>query len=159
MSVAIFVFGSTPLNDKEADEPPEQPQPSRHGDEIWFDGGPPDKELRSTMARLHNNLGHPDTPTMIRMLLAANATDKALEAARALKCAVCMRAKAPHASKPAKIHRVGSLNMGVALDVIFQADAAGTTFRYLSILKLSGLLHVVVQVGQGTGTTASTTCW
>eukprot|EP00973_Karenia_brevis_P092163 12411074-Karenia_brevis.AAC.1 len=89
MKLDLFIFGTTHEQINEDLGPTPQPsprqQPSTYGDQIWFEGGPEDVDVKRTVARMHNNLGHPEAATLTRMAIAANASSQALAAIRALR--------------------------------------------------------------------------
>ena len=141
--LAIFIFGvSRQTREQDSAPPAVAPSISHHGTEVWFEGGPQDKGLRAVMVRLHNNLGHPDTPTMVRMLFQADARDEAVLLAKALRCGACIRAKGTHLARPSRVPRVGSFNTHAGIDIFFLRDAKKETWMYLSIVELSAMYHV-----------------
>ncbi len=48
------------------------------------------------MKRLHTNMGHPPTQTMIRILKAGKATQEAIQCARELQCDISVYREASH---------------------------------------------------------------
>ncbi len=89
---------------------------------------------------MHHNYGHPDQAVFVRALIRAGASDEAILAA--LRCSTCIRLRACDHPRPSRIPR-GTFNQFVALDMFYLRDASRTQFTFLSVLDLSGLLHVV----------------
>ena len=152
VSLGVFVFGNSSLTrqqERERDEP-SAPEPAptvfRHSDDIWFEGGSTSKEMRSLVARMHNNMGHPETNTMVRTFIEAGASDEAITTARALRCGACLRTRQPHLARPARVPRVGTFNEVVGIDILFITNCRGKKFMYQSVLDMSGKMHIAVLV-------------
>ena len=114
--------------------------------EIWFAGPnlkPEEKKVAPTVARMHANLGHPRTADFARFLNTAMASQVSIDLARRLRCAACLRTRAPAQARPARIPKFGSFNSRVGLDFFYVKDAEGNTHQLLSIIEYTGLLHVV----------------
>ena len=83
--------------------------------DIWFEGGPPmSREMQSSVARLHCNLGHPPKQEIVRILAAAGKLDsKLLAALDALRCGSCIRmtktTKPPTSSTSSAVRFSGAL--------------------------------------------------
>ena len=162
---AIFFFGIVPdssLNEKDNAQPEAgtrmKPQPQQETDEatemlkphqpgfrdISFPGlhGTP-KWLLQVLRRLHTNLGHPSTPTMVRHLTASGASDAAVQAARHLRCKVCLRVQPPREPRPAKPFTPRPFNDRLDLDVLWLHDIRGTVHGYLSQVDDATCYHVL----------------
>ena len=75
------------------------------------------QSVKRALLRLHNNLGHPSTQDLIRVLRHSGASSEAIAQAKDLECTVCQNCRQPHASLPAKISHSTVFNEKVGLDV------------------------------------------
>eukprot|EP00438_Fugacium_kawagutii_P011147 Skav200228 [mRNA] locus=scaffold2352:155227:163374:+ [translate_table: standard] len=94
--VGIFFYGMPP--DEEETFPSTKTEETGNKatgvtTDIYFDGGPPmSREMKSSIARLHCNLGHAPKQEIIRILAAAGKLDsKIIAALDALRCGSCIR--------------------------------------------------------------------
>ncbi|CAE7889819.1 RE1 [Symbiodinium microadriaticum] len=160
--VAVFFFGTAPatsLNEAENEQPETQVKkvetdeveetevmrPHQPGfRDITFPGlkGAP-KWLLQVMRRLHTNLGHPSTPTMVRHLSASGASEAAIQAARHLRCEVCLRVQPPRLPRPAKAFTPRRFNDRLNLDVLWLKDISGRAHGYLSQVDEATCYHVL----------------
>ena len=101
------------------------------------------KWLLQVMRRLHTNLGHPSTATMVRQLTSAGASDVAIQAARHLRCEVCLRVQPPREPRPAKPTLPRRFNDRLDLDVLWLKDIRGKTHGYLSQVDDATCYHVL----------------
>ena len=62
-------------------------------------------KVKTSLRRLHNNLGHPTNQQLIRVLKHGGASEAALNAARAFQCDQCLAQKSPKVALPAQVHR------------------------------------------------------
>ena len=76
-------------------------------------------KVRSTLKKLHNNLGHPSTRTLQRILKNAGATEQAVKEAEQIEaaCDVCLQRKRPTPSLPANPEKAVDFNQRVGWDV------------------------------------------
>jgi hypothetical protein len=107
MRLAIFFFGNAPdshpdfptapMPDGEAAGTTSTTKVQNVTTDIHFEGGPPmSREMRTSIARLHCNLGHPPKAEIVRLLAAAGKLDnKILAALDALRCGTCKRLSKP----------------------------------------------------------------
>ncbi len=109
VAFAIFVHGQAP--DAQGEVGPGELEISYGGrkarvsDEIWFEGLGPEisKAIQSAGGRLHQNMGHPPEPVMLRNVAFAGGGRDTLVAIKALRCSVCLRNRARRAPlRPAK---------------------------------------------------------
>ena len=78
---------------------------------------PKDVNLEASVMKCHVNLGHPSKERFIHMLKSANASEKAIEIAKSLKCSTCSM-KRLHESHPVSKHkRATSFNQQINMDV------------------------------------------
>ncbi|OLP93808.1 hypothetical protein AK812_SmicGene24243 [Symbiodinium microadriaticum] len=160
--VSVFFFGTAPATslDDAANELPEaESKINQKGEvddsevmkphqpgfrDISFPGlkGAP-KWLLQVMRRLHTNLGHPSTATMVRHLTASGASEAAIQAARHLRCEVCLRVQPPREPRPAKPFTARRFNDRLDLDVLWLKDISGRAHGYLSQVDEATSYHVL----------------
>ena len=160
--VSVFFFGTAPATslDDAANELPEaESKINQKGEvddsevmkphqpgfrDISFPGlkGAP-KWLLQVMRRLHTNLGHPSTATMVRHLTASGASEAAIQAARHLRCEVCLRVQPPREPRPAKPFTARRFNDRLDLDVLWLKDISGRAHGYLSQVDEATSYHVM----------------
>ena len=165
IKVAFFIFGrppgepknSTPAAVREGRQEVPQDAPAAAGDppprredvgngELYFAGPPLTVQQRAVapiVARLHKNLGHPSNVDLVRLLNQHGGSQEAVDLARRLRCAPCLRTVRPKSPRPARIPTTGPFNSCIALDFVYLHDCSGQVFQNLSILDLSGGLHIV----------------
>lgn len=61
------------------------------------------QSLKRALLKLHNNLGHPSTQDLIRILKHSGASSDAIAQAKDLECTVCQNCRQPAAALPAKV--------------------------------------------------------
>ena len=101
MRVGVFFFGAAADDeqDQQQEERPEAAEPSTQPlpgfkTEIWFEGGPADfpRELKASLARLRDNMGHASREELVRILAASNNLNaKVIAGLDALRCGSCIR--------------------------------------------------------------------
>eukprot|EP00435_Cladocopium_sp_Y103_P051731 s413_g16.t1 len=77
----------------------------------------PVDQIRQSLKRLHNNLGHPDTTNMVRILRNAGASSRAIEEARKFSCEICIQRQRPTPCLPPSAHSIVDFNHRVGVDV------------------------------------------
>ena len=155
--VAIFGYGrapaDVPVQQNDPDDegaPPSVPKGHRHNAELWFEGISNDqapREIRSLVARLHVNMGHPRTADFVRHVVGCGASPATLRAAAALRCASCTRkGKLRPQASPAKIPKIGAFNTKIEFDMFYWIGGDGTARRMLGIIRTSTRYHVATFV-------------
>ena len=76
-----------------------------------------DEKLKTSLKKLHQNLGHPPNSHLIRILKHGGASTKALQLAKAFACEQCDAQAQPKSALPAQTHRVIVFNAQVGIDV------------------------------------------
>ena len=76
-----------------------------------------DEQLKGLVLKVHKNLGHPQTGDFVRILKNAEASERAIQAARNLECPVCIGQSQPKSAAPAQGHRVLEFNSQIGIDV------------------------------------------
>ena len=74
-------------------------------------------KVQQAVKKLHQNLGHPSTKDLVRILRHSNASTEAVKAAQNLTCSVCSNHALPASSLPAKTSRVMEFNDKIGLDI------------------------------------------
>ena len=75
------------------------------------------QSVKRALLRLHNNLGHPSTQDLIRILKHSGASSDAIAQAKDLECTVCQNCRRPYAALPAKATHATVFNEKIGLDV------------------------------------------
>ena len=98
--------------------------------------------LKSTLRKLHCNLGHPSSSDLKRFLKAGGTHPEFLEAAKWLRCSSCEQSKRP------RIHRRHHIpphdlqfNDEVLVDCVQLKDARNKGFWFLSVLDRATMYH------------------
>ena len=81
------------------------------------------RHVQSSLARLHQNLGHPSLGDLSRHLKYARAEASILKAAKSMRCQVCDRNKRTHAPRPAASPTFLDFNALVSVGVFSIFDA------------------------------------
>lgn len=75
------------------------------------------KSIELAIKKLHNNLGHPSTKDLVRILRHSNASTAAVKAAQEFSCDVCKNHSHPASALPAKVSRTMEFNEKIGLDI------------------------------------------
>ena len=167
--MGVFVFGDAPGEDSDqqvqqqvAEHHPPTPKPPDltqeldnitkvdQSKEIWFHNLPRTvgPEIRSAIARMHNNMGHPSEAEMVRNLSFCGASSESLMAAKALRCAVCLRGRGRPvlSSRPARAIITLTFNEHVYMDIFYIEDATKHLHIAMGIIDEATGFHVVVRL-------------
>ena len=128
--------------------PPEAAAPAsdpRGASAISFDPEVP-QHVGAALARLHQNLGHPENRDLTRHLRYAGADQAVLKASKSLKCQTCARCKRPAAPKPATLPSLLDFNQMVSLDVVHVFDSQRVRHELLSVIDHSTTFHLVKRI-------------
>ena len=99
--------------------------------------------IRSVLKRLHTNLGHPSSESLVRHLAAAGASGPALHGAKHLRCATCLRTKPPSQPRPSKSFQARRFNDRLMMDIIFVKDITRQTHAFLNQLDDGTTFQVI----------------
>ena len=110
-------------------------------------------DVAATLRRLHQNLGHPAVPDLVRHLRLAGASTEVLKAAKSLSCETCRRCHGPRSPKPASEPKLVEFGEVVGVDMMFAYDIEKKKHKLLSIVDYASSYHVVVKVPNQTGST------
>lgn len=75
------------------------------------------EQIRMSLKRLHNNLGHHSNQDLVRVLTDAGGSKEAIEEAKKYSCEVCIQRQRPTPSLPASAHQILDFGHRVGLDV------------------------------------------
>ena len=151
--VAIFFYGEAPEEPAERlqfDDDREIPTTAKVAGlntDIHFEGGPPmSREMRSSLARLHCNLGHAPKTEIIRILAAAGKLDsKILAGLDALRCGTCKRltkpTKPPTSSTASASRYAGAFGEHLQADIIYIRLLDGYACPVLGMVCMSTNYH------------------
>ena len=101
------------------------------------------RDLKMAIRKIHVNLGHADTRSMLRALRVSRASEVAIKACRLFRCAECPRLQEPRIPRPSKLPFVDEFNVMIGLDVFQEKDSAGQTWSWLNILDQATTFQVV----------------
>ncbi|CAE7038139.1 RE2 [Symbiodinium sp. CCMP2592] len=79
--------------------------------------GQKEDQMRESLLRLHNNMGHPAPSALCRVLKHGGASQAAIEMAKQIECDVCKAQRKPESAPPAQGERVSRFNERVGIDV------------------------------------------
>ncbi|CAE7366584.1 GIP [Symbiodinium natans] len=101
------------------------------------------KEVRSAVARLHINAGHPPRQELVRLLAAHGSINAAvLTALEHLKCGTCERARVPLKPRPASVPEfVGQFAEQLQADLFYVRDLSSTNHALLGVTCLATKLY------------------
>ena len=74
------------------------------------------RDLKASIARVHQNLGHPDLAVLLRSMRITKASSSALRAARLFQCPDCPNRGRPKIPKPSKLPTVDEFNVILGMD-------------------------------------------
>ena len=152
---AVFFYGNAPdeqVIDADEKELPDAATadsgrlPGFNTDIRFVNGPPMTKEMRTSIARLHCNLGHPPKAEIVRILAAAGKLDsKILAALDALQCGSCLRlskATKPPASSTSTVTKYsGCFGDYIQADIIYIRLLDGKAYPVLGLICMSTNYH------------------
>ena len=150
--LAIFAYGfrrglPEPVSPEQSKAPTMVPNLPT---DIDFPGLSPEvpQEVRSSVARLHLNLGHPSRQELSRLLAyEGNLPDVVHECARKLRCATCERLKPKQAPRPSGQPSlvIGQFGDELQMDVFYCRTLTTQTFIVLGMVdRATGLQQAVI---------------
>ena len=93
-------------------------------------------EVRSSLKRLHQNMGHPSNSDLARHLRLAGADPVVVEACKKIKCQVCQRNKRGGSAKPSSMPNLLEFNQVVAVDAFTVYDCHGDKLELLMAIDI-----------------------
>ena len=76
------------------------------------------RAVRTAVARMHQNLGHPTKVELVKLLAMHGASAATMAAAGALRCAACIRSRPPQHARVSKPSFVGQFGDRLQLDAV-----------------------------------------
>ena len=108
-----------------------------------------DPEGRREIARLHNNLGHPDANVFVKFLTERKAEPQMIQAARDYCCDTCLEiVPEPKLARPSAIHQDGDFGDTIGMDVAYWTNSAGEKFMFTHVIDEATLFHQAVATGR-----------
>ena len=120
--------------------PPEQESVPSHGP--MFRGLP--QPLQQMIAKVHKNLGHPDTRQLQQALKRNGWSDVIIQAVQDFQCDVCFEKSQPKAPRPAHIHAPREFNDLVVFDGVDWSDGQGNKFTFVHFLDTATNFQIAV---------------
>ena len=106
---------------------------------------PTDDQIKSSLKKVHNNLGHPTNRNLIRVLRNAGGSDRALRLAGEFSCEICANRQHPGPCLPASAHQIVDFNHRVGIDVkLFPGWEENQKVKCLNIVDYASSFQVVV---------------
>ena len=148
MRLGIFFFGNAP-EDEKSDQQPQQADPLGTSStmplpgfktEIWFENAPPSltSSMRSSLARLHVNMGHASLEELVRILAASNnLTSNIIIGLDALRCGSCIRLKQPKpppTASTAPASQAGFFGENLESDIVYMRLLTGEAVPVVGII-------------------------
>ena len=154
---ALFIFGYAPEDSPavrqettENDDRVEGIGPAsksglKYSSDIWFEGlnkynAPAD--VRSIVARLHLNYGHPSKEDLLRFCAVQGASATTLAVVSALRCNACARNVSTSNVRHTRLPKVGQFNDRVSLDIVHVKDVVGLDHLVLGAIDRATWLDI-----------------
>ena len=116
-------------------------------------------EVKSSLRRLHQNLGHPSNVDLARHLRLAGADPAVIEATKKMTCQVCARNQRGHSAKPASLPNLLDFNQLVAVDAFYVYDAQGEKVELMMAIDIgTGFVSAGRLQGHSTSTMEASFC-
>ncbi|CAE7749525.1 GIP [Symbiodinium necroappetens] len=116
-------------------------------------------EVKSSLRRLHQNLGHPSNIDLARHLRLAGADPVVIDACKRIRCQVCQRNKRGSTPKPASLPTLLEFNQVVAVDAFYVYDCEGTKVELMMAIDVgTGFALAGELQGHSTLTMEATFC-
>ncbi|CAE7257019.1 GIP [Symbiodinium sp. CCMP2592] len=141
-------------------EDPDEDKIKRGAEGISFeDGSKIASEVRSSLRRLHQNLGHPSNTDLARHLRLAGADPTVVEATKKLRCQVCSRHRRAASAKPASLPNILDFNQLVAVDAFYVYDVNGEKVELMIVIDVgTGFIAAGHLQGRSTSTMEASFC-
>ena len=112
-----------------------------------------DPEVIRQVQKIHDNMGHPDNRTLVRVLKYGRAKPEYVEAASRLTCSACQAARRPTKQRPAKAPTTYEFNATVGLDLFFlEGPAPGTKVPVMNLVCHGTGFQLAVPIASRAGT-------
>ena len=93
-------------------------------------------EALRVVQKLHRNLGHPSTKSLVELLQSRNASETLIQVAGSYVCAACQRYRKPNQPAPSSVNTVENFNQKVQSDV-FWIKEGGVKYPILSNIDMA----------------------
>ena len=93
-------------------------------------------EALRVVQKLHRNLGHPSTKSLVELLQSRNASETLIQVAGTYVCAACQRYRKPNQPAPSSVNTVENFNQKVQSDV-FWIKEGGVKYPILSNIDMA----------------------
>lgn len=101
---------------------------------------------KQDLARIHNNLGHPDPTVLAEHLKAQKAPEHIVEAALEYACDACAESVSRKTRRPARLHEPREFNDLVGLDGIYWTGIRGFQVQILHCVDEASLFHLARRI-------------
>ena len=116
-------------------------------------------EVKSSLKRLHQNMGHPSNLDLARHLRLAGADPTVVEACKRLRCQVCHRNQRGASAKPATLPNLLEFNQLVAVDAFYVYDCEGEKVELMMVVDVgTGFVSAGLLQGHSGATMESSFC-
>eukprot|EP00439_Symbiodinium_sp_Y106_P022669 s217_g2.t2 len=106
------------------------------------------REMKLAIKRVHVNLGHASTASMLRALRISRASEVALKACRLFRCPDCAHMSAPKEPRPSKLPMTDEFNVQIGLDILTEKDSKGQGWSWLNILDQGTTFQTCALLGE-----------
>ena len=90
---------------------------SEGGNEVFAAEEATPEQIRQSLRKLHNNLGHPTNEDLVRVLHNAGGSREAITLAKSFHCEVCVQRQRPTPALPVSAHQILDFGHRVGIDV------------------------------------------
>ncbi|CAE7261564.1 RE2 [Symbiodinium sp. CCMP2592] len=118
--------------------------------------------VRSSLRRLHQNLGHPRAEDLCRHLRLAGCEPSVIKAVKGMKRETCQATKHAQLARPTTLPRLLDFNSCVGVDLFYAHDALDKRHTFLTVVAWATTYQVVVRLECEDGPSvekAFNTCW
>ena len=107
------------------------------------------EQEKRDLGRLHQNLGHPDTGTMVKFLTERKADPRVIQGAKDFSCSTCLESvSGPKPARPAAIHLDADFGDVLGMDVAYWSGQTGVKYMFMHILDEAMLFHQATATGR-----------
>ena len=121
-----------------------------------------DRDQKTQLIRIHNNLGHPAPTTLAKHLKAAGENPSLVQAALDYQCDACLESTEPRHQRPSKLPETLEFNDLIGIDGFFFKGRSGYRAYVLHVIDEASCFHVGRRTESRNTKLATTTlaeCW
>ena len=107
--------------------------------------------MKSSLRRLHQNLGHPRPEDLCRHLRLAGCEPQVVKAAKGMRCATCEATKGAGIARPSTLPRLLDFNSCVGVDIMYCHDYQDKRHAFLTMTDWGTSYHVVARLESESG--------